>query len=171
MPFVSTSRRFPREYEALAQDCGAYAMKYGRIWFPVVHGSHKWMDTVAEKQCRDGEDSRKMRMVATSKETARLAGSKDCDRQPSFVNCGEYTRRSKREQLRVLQGTFPPKVPHEGPARGRAGHGVEKGRPSYGAPTSLPPYDGRRFARPRLWRASAGPSGTDSKSGNFVHTP
>ena len=30
--------------EALAQDCGAYAMKYGRIWFPVVHGSRKCMD-------------------------------------------------------------------------------------------------------------------------------
>ena len=91
MPFVGTSRRFTREREALAQDCGAYAMKYGRIWFPVVHGSRKCMDTVVEtceKQCRDGEDSRKMRMVRPSKEKARLAGKKDCDRQPSFVNAG-----------------------------------------------------------------------------------
>ena len=63
-------------------------VEFGSPW--CMARANAWITVVktCEKQCRDGEDSRKMKLVTTSKEKARLGGRKDCDRQPSFVNAG-----------------------------------------------------------------------------------
>ena len=63
-------------------------VEFGSPWCMARANALITVVKTCEKQCRDGEDSRKMKLVTTSKETARLGGRKDCDRQPSFVNAG-----------------------------------------------------------------------------------
>ncbi len=60
-----------------------------------------------------------------------------------------------------------------GPARARASHGPKnfKWRPWCNAATSVPLHYGRRFARPRPWRALAGPSIAIVKLDYLGHTP
>ena len=81
-------------------------VEFGSTWR--MARANAWITVVktCEKQCRDGEDSRKMKLVTTSKETARLAGSKGCDRQPSFVNAGNTHAGVSASNCVCYLGTF-----------------------------------------------------------------